>query len=126
MNVVHYKRGGKYKFVLTAALVLDCGIVGKNIKTPWIELLPTGTLTMSTGYAWDGATGAIDTENSIAGSCGHDALYQLMRLGLLPRTARLKADSAMRKWLIEDGMLELRANIWFLGVCLFGEFYIKR
>ena len=50
----------------------------------------------------------------------------MIRLGLLPRTKRLQADSDLRKWLIEDGMLELRANIWFLGVCLFGEFYIKR
>lgn len=124
MNVVHYKRGGKYKFVLTAALVLDCGIVGKNIKTPWIELLPTGTLTMSTGYAWDGATGAIDTENSIAGSCGHDALYQLMRLGLLTRSERLKADSDLRNWLINNGMFEWRANAWFLAVRLCGELYI--
>ena len=60
-------------------------------------------MTLSAGYAWDGASGiAINTENSVRASCGHDALYQLIRLGLLPRTKRLQADSDLRKWLIED------------------------
>lgn len=126
MNAVRYKRvyNGKYKFILTAPLVMDCGFIAKTIKTNWIELRADGQLTIAMGYAWDGATGAIDTENSIAGSCGHDALYQLMRLGLLPRSKRLIADRDLRAWLIEYGMSELRAAAWFLAVRLCGELYI--
>ena len=122
----HYDQE-KYRFILRASLTLDTNIIGRACKTDWVELKADGTLTIANRYAWDGASGiAINTKNSIAASCGHDALYQLIRLGLLPRTARLKADSCLRNWLIEDGMLELRANLWFLAVRLFGEFYVKR
>lgn len=117
----------KYRFILAAPLTLDTNIIGRACKTEWVELKADGTLVITNRYAWDGASGiAINTENSIAASCGHDALYQLIRLGLLPLTQRLRADSCMRRWLIEDGMLELRANLWFFAVRLFGEFYVKR
>ena len=127
MREIHYRRFNhkNYRFILTAPLVLDTNIIGRACKTDWIELLNDGMLIIADGYAWDGATGAINTKNSIAGSCGHDALYQLIRLGLLPRTKRLQADSDLRKWLIEDGMLERRAGIWFLAVRLFGELYLR-
>ena len=128
-RAIHYRRFDhpKYRFILTAPLTLDTNIIGRACKTDWVELDRNGVMTLSAGYAWDGASGtAINTKNSVRASCGHDALYQLIRLGLLPRTKRLQADSDLRKWLIEDGMLELRANLWFFGVRLFGEFYIKR
>lgn len=116
-----------YRFILRASLTLDTDIIGRACKTDWVDLKADGTLIIANRYAWDGASGiAINTENSIAARCGHDALYQLMGLGLLPLTQRLKADACLRRWLIEDGMLELRANLWFLSVRLFGEFYIKR
>lgn len=128
-RAIHYRRYDhkNYRFILTAPLTLDTNIIGRACKTDWIELDRNGVMTLSAGYAWDGASGtAINTKNSVRASCGHDALYQLIRLGLLPRTKRLQADSDLRRWLIEDGMLELRANLWFFGVRLFGEFYIKR
>jgi len=129
MRKISYRRFDhpKYRFILADALRLDTNIIGRACKTDWVELKADGTLIIADGYAWDGASGiAINTENSVRASCGHDALYQLIRLGLLPRTKRLQADSDLRRWLIEDGMLELRANLWFFGVRLFGEFYIKR
>lgn len=128
-RAIHYRRYDhkNYRFILTAPLTLDTNIIGRACKTDWIELLTDGTLIISGAYAWDGASGiAINTENAIAASCGHDALYQLMDLGLLPLTQRLKADACLRRWLIEDGMIELRANLWFFAVRLFGELYIKR
>lgn len=127
-RVIHYRRftHKNYRFILTAPLTLDTGIINRAYKTDWIELDRNGVMTLSAGYAWDGASGiAINTKNSLRASCGHDALYQLIRLGLLPRTKRLQADSDLRKWLIEDGMLELRAGIWFLAVRLFGELYLR-
>lgn len=128
IRAIHYRRYDhkNYRFILTAPLTLDANIIGRACKTEWVELKKDGTLIIADGYAWDGASGiAINTENSIAGSCGHDALYQLIRLGLLPRTKRLQADRNLRVWLIEDGMLELRAGIWFLAVRLFGELYLR-
>lgn len=128
MREIHYRRFNhkNYRFILTAPLVLDTNIIGRACKTDWIELLNDGTLIISGAYAWDGATGAINTENSVRASCGHDALYQLIRLGLLPRTMRLKADSNLRKWLIEDGMSEFRAGYWFVAVRLLGELFLNR
>lgn len=128
IRAIHYRRYDhkNYRFILTAPLTLDTGIINRACKTDWIELDRNGVMTLSAGYAWDGASGiAINTKNSLRASCGHDALYQLIRLGLLPRTKRLQADSDLRKWLIEDGMLELRAGIWFLAVRLFGELYLR-
>ena len=127
-RAIHYRRYDhkNYRFILTAPLTLDTNIIGRTIKTDLVELKKDGTLIIADGYAWDGASGiAINTKNSLRASCGHDALYQLIRLGLLPRTKRLQADSDLRKWLIEDGMLELRAGIWFLAVRLFGELYLR-
>jgi len=129
IRAIHYRRYDhkNYRFILTAPLTLDTGIINRACKTDWIELDRNGVMTLSADYAWDGASGiAINTENAIAASCGHDALYQLMDLGLLPLTQRLKADACLRRWLIEDGMIELRANLWFFAVRLFGELYIKR
>ena len=128
MRKISYRRFDhpKYRFILAAPLTLDTNIIGRACKTEWVELKADGTLIIANRYAWDGASGiAINTENSIAASCGHDALYQLMDLGLLPRTKRLQADRNLRVWLIEDGMLELRAGIWFIAVRLFGEFYLS-
>lgn len=129
MRLIRYRRYDheNYRFILTATLTLDTGIINRACKTDWVDLKADGTLIIANRYAWDGASGvAINTENSIAASCGHDALYQLMGLGLLPLTQRLKADACLRRWLIEDGMIELRANLWFFAVRLFGELYIKR
>ena len=129
MRKISYRRYDhkNYRFILTAPLTLDTGIINRACKTDWVELKADGTLVITNRYAWDGASGiAINTENAIAASCGHDALYQLMDLGLLPLTQRLKADACLRRWLIEDGMIELRANLWFFAVRLFGELYIKR
>jgi len=39
----------------------------------------------------------------------HDALYQLMRLKLLPASLRETADMLLRRICIEDGMCRLRA-----------------
>lgn len=128
MRKISYRRFDhpKYRFILSDALRLDTNIIGRACKTDWVELDRNGVMNLSAGYAWDGASGiAINTKNSVRASCGHDALYQLIRLGLLPRTKRLQADSDLRKWLIEDGMLELRAGIWFLAVRLFGELYLR-
>lgn len=129
MRKISYRRFAhkNYRFILTAPLTLDTGIINRACKTDWIELKKDGTLIIADGYAWDGASGiAINTENSVRASCGHDALYQLIRLGLLPRTKRLQADSNLRKWLIEDGMSEFRAGYWFVAVRLIGELFLNR
>jgi hypothetical protein len=54
------------------------------------------------------------------GSLLHDALFQLIRLELLPLSYKQEADEILHDVCIEDGMNKLRANIWYDMVELFG------
>ncbi len=85
-----------------------------------------GIMTLEQGYSWDGASGpAIDTPTFMRGSAVHDALYQLMRLGYLPRTARKAADMMLRKICRDDGMNRIRAWWVYRSVRLFSGRYAK-
>lgn len=92
------------------------------IAHPFVSLGQDGLLTLRAGYAWDGPSGpAIDTRNFMRASLVHDALYQLMRLGLLDhRTWRRSADGILRTLCLEDGMSALRAGLAYHAVRLFG------
>lgn len=73
------------------------------------------------GYAWDGPSGpTFDTPSFMRGSLVHDALYQLIREGHLPRSAKQAADDELRRICIEDGMSALRAWWVHRAVAKFG------
>jgi hypothetical protein len=116
---IKYRKG--YKYQLAEDSTVQTGILPlKPIVTDWIILRPNGLLTIRKGYAWDGPSGpTIDTPSSMRGSLIHDALYQLMRLGLLDECYRVKADQLLRDICIEDGMIPLRAEIWEEMVSMF-------
>ena len=118
---VKYKSGYKYQLVRYYRLKTD--IKGRNIETYYISLNPEGLLSIKKGYAWDGPSGpTIDTKNSMRGALVHDALYQLMREGLLPEDQRGIADKLLRDICIEDGMYGWRANLWYAAVRKFAGF----
>lgn len=74
------------------------------------------------GYCWDGPSGiSIDTKNFMRGSLVHDALYQLIRLGLLGPEQRSAADRELYKTCREDGMNVLRAAYVYRCVRWFGK-----
>ncbi len=68
-----------------------------------------GLLTISKGYAWDGASGAWDTKTFMRGSLVHDALCQLINEGLLPKHCQEEADNLLKEICLEDGMNPIRA-----------------
>jgi hypothetical protein len=109
---IRYKCG--YKYQLVEDYTVATGItIPKSIATDWMILSENGILTIKAGYAWDGASGpTFDTPSSMRGSLVHDALYQLMRLGLLPISYREKADDLLHDICVEDGMIHLRAELW--------------
>ena len=111
-DIIRYKRG--YKYQLASGYDLFVGIYpDQDIETDWIALSRKGILSMKKGYAWDGASGpTYDSKDSMRGSLVHDALYQLMRLGLLPESCRPQADKLLHDICVEDGMAEFRARIW--------------
>lgn len=70
-------------------------------------------LVISAGYAWDGPSGpTIDTKSFMRGSLIHDALYQLLRHGVLPENHRKMADDELWRICRADGMNRFRA--WYV------------
>jgi hypothetical protein len=106
---IAYRAG--YKYQLATAYTVRVAIrPKKTLRTDWLTLTPAGDLTIAAGYAWDGPSGpAIDTATFMRASLLHDALYQLLRLALLPARHRAVADDLMREVCLEDGMCRARA-----------------
>ena len=115
-----YKKG--YKYILAEDYRIFLGIADE-VENPFIKI-NNGILTIKSGYAWDGATGAIDTKNFMRGSLVHDALYQL--IGEEKFSDRKFADDTLRKICREDGMSSFRAYYVWKAVRLLGSKFIRR
>ncbi len=102
-----------YKYQLKSYYYYKTIIKPKNVAyNDFIALYPNGMLTIRKGYAWDGPSGpAIDTPSFMQASLVHDALYQLMREGLIDINYRKDADLLLYKIAREDGMWQLRV-LW--------------
>ena len=90
-------------------------------KHPYIILFGDGGLLVKAGYMWDGATGVPHNPDNMRGSLFHDALYELMQLGLLDRKYRDVADQLLRSICIEDGMDKFWADQFYNFVHALGE-----
>ncbi|HPS54033.1 MAG TPA: hypothetical protein PLP05_00400 [Sedimentisphaerales bacterium] len=93
---------------------------------PMIKHLPfikmnKGWLMVMAGYMWDGATGVPANPDNMRASLFHDALYELMQLGLLDRKYRDVADQLLRKICLEDGMEKAWADVFYGVVHALGE-----
>jgi hypothetical protein len=123
MKCIAYKSGYTYQLKQTYAVRISL-IPTRPIDTEYISLEASGVLTVKEGYAWDGPSGpSVDTLSFMRGSLVHDALYQLMREGLLDHTVyREAADRALRDICREDGMCRIRAWWVYQGVRIFGNF----
>jgi hypothetical protein len=107
-----------YKYQLQETFWVDAPFIGITALIPgFVTLEPSGRLTIYAGYAWDGPSGpTIDTADFMRGSLAHDALYQLMREGLLNINHRDTADRFLVTLCREDGMSEARAAWVYYGV----------
>ena len=84
--------------------------------------LKDGHLVIMKHYAWDGASGpAIDDKTNMTASLVHDALYQLMREGLIARTHRKYADRLFRDICLKNGMNKFRAWYYYRAVRMFSR-----
>lgn len=84
-----------------------------KIKHGWLIVLQ--------GYMWDGATGVPNNPDNMRASLFHDALYELMQLGLLDRKYRDVADQLLRKICLEDSMDKFWADQFYGVVHALGE-----
>ncbi len=123
-----YRKLKRYKYQTLETYGIQTDLLTIDpVKTDggWITL-QDGWLEMRPGYCWDGASGpTIDTPSSMRGSLVHDALYQLMREGLLSQEYRVPADNLFEKICIEDGMGKFRAWYYRRGL-YFAGFAAKR
>ncbi len=112
MNCIRYRDG--YRYQLANTYQVKTGVFpGRDLHSEYVHLSMEGLLTISYGYAWDGPSGpTFDTKSTLRGSLVHDALYQLIRLGLLPASFRLRADQVAYRIWREDGMNPARAWLW--------------
>jgi len=123
---VIYQKGDDRKTV--KLFVVNTGLkVKESIRTRFLTLFTSGLLFIEIGYAWNGASGpTIDTKSSIRASLVHDALYQLIRMGLLPLSYRAEIDRLFRRILIEDGMWRWRAYMWYRAVRRLGWLAVRK
>lgn len=113
----YYRKLHKYKYQLTEKFAHKTNILGYDITTDYIRLERNGLLSIEKGYCWDGPSGpTLDTKSSIRGSLAHDALYQLIRMGLLPFSERPATDKELYRLCLEDSMWKWRAWLWYRTV----------
>ena len=127
MEHIFYRSG--YKYQVTEDYTLDIKLkLSVPVSNEYIRFDTEGFLCIRHGYAWDGPSGlAIDTKNFMRGSLIHDALYQLMREGLLSSEHfRRDADELLYKIVKEDGMSWFRAQYVYHAVRMFGSKYATK
>lgn len=108
---IKYSKGHKYQ--LKRRAMFQTGIKGYSGNTFYLTIYVDGGLLVRAGYAWDGPSGpTIDTKSTLRGSLVHDALYQLIRMEIIPKSCREQADQEAHDRWIEDGMLKIRAWLW--------------
>ena len=99
-----YRSLKPYKYELLESMEYKTDIRdAPTLDEKYITLLPTGWLTISAYYAWDGPSGpTFDTPTNIRASLFHDALCQLTGEGLLDKKYRKYADELLRTHMLED------------------------
>lgn len=117
---ISYTEG--YKYQLVFGFSLKTGIkCGEYIETKYITLNKNGILVISPGYAWDGPSGpTYDSKSYMVAALVHDALYQLMRMGLLSVIWRAYIDNMFYHMCLDDGMWRWRAYLAYRAVRRFG------
>jgi hypothetical protein len=94
-----------------------------NLYDEFCILYKDGTLLILKGFAWDGASGpTYDSKDSQIAAVVHDALYRLIRAGKLDKSYKDQIDTIFYNLLIKNGMSNIRAKIWYLGVKYFGKY----
>lgn len=116
MTRFSWRRGYKYQTAFDYTFKTNIK-PDQVVSDDFIVLSMNGELMIKKGYAWDGPSGpTFDTKNSMPASCKHDALFQLMRRGLLSRECKDEADAEFYQELLDAGMCKGRAWVWYMGV----------
>jgi len=131
MDKIFYTIGYKYRVAKTFEVELvDCPFLFiekyEKISMPfaYIEKREDNRcfLICEEYYGWDGATWALDSKNFRRGSAAHDALLEMIGLGLLPADPwKPWADKFLIKLCKEDKMWALRRSYVYRAVTRLGN-----
>lgn len=118
----YYRSLRPYKYQLTQTLRFDEVFkIDKSVRTDYVYIKENGTVFVTRGYAWDGATGFPDIESIMMPSLVHDALTQLMNEGIIPMRLRPQADKLLYKMCLKEGMNPLLARCVYGAVRLWSK-----
>lgn len=120
---INYSKRRLWKYKLETDVVYDIGICIKKPHSGWFITLDTnGVMRIRANYCWDGPSGpTFDTPSFMRGSLYHDAIYQLIRQGVLSMDDRDSADRLIKRVCLEDGMGKIRAWAVYRALKLFGK-----
>lgn len=108
---IRYRSGYKHQLAEDARALTNIR-PEKDIKTEFIDLDTDGWMDIRNAYAWDGPTAVYFFPlKLIKPSLFHDAIYQLLRMELLPQHCRTLADDLYRRLSLENGVWRGRA--WY-------------
>lgn len=115
-----YRKGFKYQ--LAEDYTIDTGIVSYYFNNDLVELYTTGRLLIKKGFAWDGASFIVmDTKSVMEASLVHDALYYLMRQGIISGGFKEDIDLLYYNLCIKNGCWKWRAKRHLEGLLLGGR-----
>lgn len=106
-------------YIVSEDIVYETIVYGFDIETDYYHLKPDGTLSVSKGFFWDGATGAIDTDSFMDASLVHDIFCILVNERKLPKWIQALADELMRMMTLRHGMSWLRRMWTYLTVRMY-------
>ena len=117
---IKYQKG--YKYRLFKQVIVKVPILLEDpAVTSFIKMSTDGILTIKKGYSWDGCSGPTwDDKTNLRAGLIHDALYQLMRLGMIPQKNKDAADRELQRIMVEDGAFKIRAWYFYQAVKTFG------
>jgi len=111
------------KFVLGRDEYFDLDFAPEYpVENSYAKFTPDGVLKIKRGFLWSANFPAMNTDNTKPASLVHDAGYDLIKDGLLPRQQfKDLFDMAMRDILLECGILDARAWAWYMAVQIGGN-----
>ena len=122
--MIFYKEG--YDYQLYEDYEIQTDIYDQNINEQFITIWPTGELVIRKGFAWDGASGSIDTDTNRRASLVHDAICDAINNDLLPRHFQKNADRLFKEICKSAGMSGFREWHHNKGVSWFSKSRFKK
>jgi len=118
----------QYKYYLEETIEVQTSLrpVQSAIVPGYIFLGLDGKMIIYRRYAWDGATGGVNFKGNRLAVLVHDAIYQLIREGLIGKSLKDQSDKDLRDMMIAEGSWKFVANFFYFCVSKFGNAFATK